>query len=798
MTYSQAWLEDPTAIRGVLVEATVYDVVAAAEIVVYLSNIGYMTEDSLTSYLPIIRGGVSFTERLDIDGGASMSFGDISISNYNGDYDTWLDVDKYIWCNRPIKVYIGDPQWVCANLASVRDKFELVFDGLISDIDTKDRESLDFKVRDKLERLNTPITENTLGSYGTWVGGQSNMETIKPLIFGEVFNVEPLLIDNANSEYMLCDYYTHVWVSSTTVTTNLITCDSTQSLVIGSVITFGDSNTTATTAIGGITPNTVYYVKTITSSTTFTIATTSSLVTTVVLSNASNLKLVGRMPTTTRPIEAVIEIRDNGIPIYNKDSLLGYSTYLTSTNSSYALATTVIKTSSVGNVITAASTSGFVPGMAITFSGGVVGGLATATTYYIKQVYTNTEFTISSVEALTSTVTLTTALVTVTCNAAISLANVIVCASATEVRPDKKIVFSTSIGGLLANTVYYVKRVYISTVLTPTIFTVSSTIGGAAVTLTTVTAPVNTITALVPSVLVYLDTGRFILNNKPVGTLTASVQGLKNSVSFPAPTVPVPIPIPVLSNNTYTNNIASIIAVIVTQYGKPETKLTIADLDSINFYNFSTAFTQAVGINISDRTNVIEVCNQILSSVGSQLYITRQGLLQLLTIGIPTSDASVAITTSDILHHSLSISQKIEAKPSVNLAYCKDWTVQTGLLTAIPQSHKDLLATEWYNKIYTDNALKTKYKNNAVPEQKETLLLVGSEAATEATRLTNLYSKPKFVYKFTGIARLLSLKLGQAVTLTHPRFGLSAGKTGQVLSLSPNWLKSTIDVEVLI
>lgn len=780
MTYSQAWLEDPTAIRGVLVEATVYDVVNNIEKVIYLSNIGYITEDSLTSYLPIIKGGVSFTESLDIDGGASMSFGDISISNYNGDYDEWLDVDTYIWSNRPVQVYIGDPMWVCNDLASVRSKFELIFDGIISDIDTKDRDSIDLKVRDKLERLNSTITENTLGQYGTWSGGQSNTETIKPLIFGEVFNVEPLLIDNANSEYMLCDYYTHVWVSG--IRGGIISCDSTQRLELNAEIRFND-NALTPTVVGGITPNTPYYIKALLSSNTFTISSTAGG-TVLPLSTATDTKLVGRSPTTTRPMESIIEIRDNGVPIYNSSSLLGYTTTTTSSNSTLNISTNISKTASIGNAITAVSTTGFLPGTAIVFTGTTFGNIVAGTTYYIKEVYTPFEFTISTSPSYTTAFVLTNA--TGTCAATISLANVLVCASTTGLVPTKKIIFAANIGGLLANTVYYVRQVYSST-----IFTVSATLGGATSTLSTAT--LISISTLVPSVLPYLSTGRFTLNNKPAGTLTASVQGLKNSVSFPSA-----VATPVLSNNTYANNIASIIAVVVTQYGKPETRLSLTDLDSGNFYSFSTAFTQSVGINIPDRTNVLDVCNQILNSVGSQLYMTRKGKLQLLTIGIPTSDASVDITSSDILHHSLSISQKLEARPSVSLAYCKDWTVQTGLLTSIPQSHKDLYATEWYNKIYTDNVLKTKYKTNAVPEQKETLLLVGTEATAEATRLTNLYSKPKFVYKFTGIAKLLSLKLGQAITLTHPRFGLSTGKVGQVISLSPNWLKSTIDVEVLI
>ena len=784
MTYSQAWLEDPAAIRGVLVEATVYDVLNNIDKVIYLSNIGYMTEDSLTSYLPIIKGGVTFSETLSLDGDSSISFGDISISNYNGEYDEWLDIDKYIWYNRPIQVYIGDPMWVCTNLASIRTKFELVFDGLIADIDTKSRESIDFKVRDSLEKLNAPITENTLGKYGIWVGNQPNTEIIKPLIFGEVFNVEPILVNNAAAEYMLFDSYVHIWVSNTTSGSNLITCDSTKDLIVNAPIIFSD-NALSTTEIGGISPNATYYVKSITAnSNTFTISTTVGG-STVPLLSTEDSKLVGRSLTTNRSLEAIIEIRDNGFPIYNTTTLAGYTTTTTSSNSSLNITTNITKTSSLRNTITALSTKGFSSGMPIVFSGTTIGNLVSGTVYYVKEVYGPFEFSIYA--ALTPNIAFVVNNAVGSFTATVTLPNVLVCTSTVGLIPTKKILFAQPVGGLLANKVYYVKQVH-----TSNIFSVSDTVNGLVTSLTTSANNLN-IGTLIPSIIPNLTTGTFSLNNKPAGTLTASVQGIKNSVSFPSAT-----DLPVLSKTTYVNNIASIIALIVTQYGKPETRLQLSDIDASNFYNFSRNFLQTVGIFISDRTNVLEVCQQILSSVGSQIYMTRSGKLQILTVGIPTADPIVNISMNDILHHSLAVSQKIEAKPAVKLGYNKNWTIQPDLLTAIPETHKALFSTEWYTKIYTDNTLKTLYKTSAMPTQKDTLLLEGAEATAEAIRLTNLYGKPKFVYKFTGISKLLSLKLGQAVTLTHPRFGLHVGKPGQVISLSPNWLNSTIEVEVLI
>ena len=45
------------------------------------------------------------------------------------------------------------------------------------------------------------------------------------------------------------------------------------------------------------------------------------------------------------------------------------------------------------------------------------------------------------------------------------------------------------------------------------------------------------------------------------------------------------------------------------------------------------------------------------------------------------------------------------------------------------------------------------------------------------------------------VTNLLSLI---SVTLTSTRFGLSAGKSGQVITLNPDWVAGTVNVEVII
>lgn len=603
---TQAWLADPTHILGLLVEITAKNVSTGTETTFYLSNIGYTTTSADVTYLPNLSGNIQTTESLTLDGSLSMSFGDIKIANYNGELDDWLDRTKYIWDSRAVQVYLGDPTWVAATLADVRTVFEKIFDGIIEDVDSSEREFINVKVRDKLNRLNYPISDNTLGIYGTWANGQTNQDTLRPLVFGEVFNMSPVLVDPALLEYMFND-------------------------------------------------------------------------------GASEL---------------AIEIRDNGVPIYTDTTVYG---------------TTVTSTAVTTNYITCVSTQNLSVGASIVFDTSI-GNIVAGTTYYVKTIVSSTVFTISTL-ADGNTFVLTTA----TASGTIRVRNIN--------RPDRAIV--------------------------------------------------------------NLTTGKFTLKSPPDGTVTMSLQGLKRSVDLSATGTAGLL-------STYTNNIGNIITLIVTQYGQVSNRLTSSDLDLANLRSFVAANTAAVGIALKDRVNVLEVCQKLARSANAQLFFNRLGKLQLLQLGTYTSDSLMSITDGDILHHSLHISNKTKVIAATKVGYALNYTTQTALAGSIPSDANYMFNDEWYSKTITDTAVQSTYKLTAAPVQTDTNLIRGVDATALATTLNDYFKVPRTVYAFTGTAKLLYLKLGQQVTLTHNRFGLTSGKTGQVITLSPNWADGTINVEVII
>lgn len=194
MTNAQylAWLNDPTAIRMVLVEAVAN--VAGVDTTFYLSTLPYAsratdTPASQPYKAALVAADIQTAEQLSLSGNATMTIGDIGVTNADGAFDSWL---TYVWTNRPVTILFGDARWP-------RSDFQVVFNGVSSDIGNKSRDSVNLKIRDRTERLNVAISEHLLG------GTTANQGTMVPLAFGEVINVSPLLIDPTNLQYQVHD-----------------------------------------------------------------------------------------------------------------------------------------------------------------------------------------------------------------------------------------------------------------------------------------------------------------------------------------------------------------------------------------------------------------------------------------------------------------------------------------------------------------------------------------------------------------------------------------------------------------
>lgn len=251
---------------------------------------------------------------------------------------------------------------------------------------------------------------------------------------------------------------------------------------------------------------------------------------------------------------------------------------------------------------------------------------------------------------------------------------------------------------------------------------------------------------------------------------------------------------------TYRKTIASVIQRIVTGYGKAVDRLTSADIDTANFAAFESANTQTIGYYSTARENILPICQFLAGSVGAQMVPSRTGLLRLIKIELPAPGTPRVITRSQMFEKGgdIHISDRPKVQPTWILGFNKNWTPQPTLTTGVPVEIKEMLAQEWLTVKADDSTARTLYKTSEEPPQKDTALVIESEAQTEANRLRDLWKVARKVYDFTGTSDLLDLQLGDPVTLVHSRFNMSAGKDGMVIKLKPNWLKREISVGVLV
>lgn len=277
-----------------------------------------------------------------------------------------------------------------------------------------------------------------------------------------------------------------------------------------------------------------------------------------------------------------------------------------------------------------------------------------------------------------------------------------------------------------------------------------------------------------------LSSGKFVPDVNPQGTkITVSVQGDKPS-------------------GTWLKTTKQIIERLVTDFGEVNSRFTAGDLDSSNLSTFDVANTQPIGVYLNRRENVKQLCDEIANSVGAQMAMNREGKLQLHKIDLPPSGTPTQITTADIIDNTIAIAERPPVVAAVKVGFAKNWSVQDSLDTGIPQEHKDLFAKEWLTTTSEDATTKTNYRLDAEPEQIDTFLLTESDASSEATRRLNLFKTSRHVITLSGTPSLIELQLGDAVTITHPRFNLSGGKTGMVIGMSVDWQNLLVDVEVFV
>lgn len=275
-----------------------------------------------------------------------------------------------------------------------------------------------------------------------------------------------------------------------------------------------------------------------------------------------------------------------------------------------------------------------------------------------------------------------------------------------------------------------------------------------------------------------VSTGRITLVASPAGSITATVQGDKNV--------------------TYRNTCAALVQRIVTGYGDASKRLSVSDIDTTVFSVFDSTHQQPMGVGCDSKTNILDLCRQLTGSIGAQIYFTSQGLLRIIQLTPTPQGTPVVVTANDMDVKSLGPSQRTDVVAAIKLGFCKNWTVQANLTSGISVAHKDMYAQEWLVSNKIDVTTQANYKMSGEPNQQDTMLLTRVDADAEAQRQLDLWKVPRMVYEFEGLPHLMTVEIGQAITVYHSRYNMSGGVTGTIISVSRNWKNRRVKIGFIV
>jgi len=268
-----------------------------------------------------------------------------------------------------------------------------------------------------------------------------------------------------------------------------------------------------------------------------------------------------------------------------------------------------------------------------------------------------------------------------------------------------------------------------------------------------------------------LNNGRFTMSTTVTGVITCDVKGAKPSGS-------------------YKETAGELIRFLATEYGGLTDP---GDIDTAAFTALDTANSAATGVYIRERTNLIEPMDTLANTVGAFYGFDRSGKFTVGRVAAPTGSADLELDSTNII--------EIERLPTeiptstVILKYKKNYTVLDEDIIGSGASDPDYLQRDGASVKASDAAVAAIYPNANFLEL-QTAFASSSDAATEATRLLNLYKVQRDIYRVRCKAQPFTLKLGDIVKITFSRYSLGSGKLFSVVSLFEDAAVNEVELEL--
>lgn len=199
---------DPNVQPVYAIIATPYDTGAEAETTVYLAG------ESFTTSVGDTPGGVTFTGGVvtpysiqnqlfsggEISGLSVPSFGVVEVENWDHSLDS---LTTHAWRGRSVTVYVGLRENITSDPTDFAS-FAEVFSGTAETLDWREQHII-LRVSDNRFKLETPIQSTFYAGGGGLEGDDSIKGKPKPLVYGQVRQARPVLVDPANLIYQFHD-----------------------------------------------------------------------------------------------------------------------------------------------------------------------------------------------------------------------------------------------------------------------------------------------------------------------------------------------------------------------------------------------------------------------------------------------------------------------------------------------------------------------------------------------------------------------------------------------------------------
>jgi len=275
--------------------------------------------------------------------------------------------------------------------------------------------------------------------------------------------------------------------------------------------------------------------------------------------------------------------------------------------------------------------------------------------------------------------------------------------------------------------------------------------------------------------------------------ITCFAEGFYRLGSSPAGTVTADV---VQGASAGARTAAQLIKTIITGPGG----IDLADVSSADVTALDTAASAELGVWCASETTIAAVLDQLAASVGAWWGFDRLGVLRMQQLAVPMGSPACTLTEAEIINidriESSDTGRGIPAH-RVKLRYQRNGTVQNNdLAGSVTAARRAWLAAEWREVVATDSAVQTAHLLS--PELTfDALMTSASAAQTECDRRLTLYKTRRDRIELRAAitpAMAAALDLGAVVQITHPRFGMAAGRLLRVLGMQHDLQKNRVDL----